>query len=231
MSNNQKKEISEELKSLKETVRQLGERFEILEKQQVTRPSEIARPSEEAPLYPSEMERPAPELFLEEKPVDIEAVMGEWLPKVGMLALFFGVGFFLKYAFDHEWIGPVTRIILGLLSGILLMGAGEHFENKKYHNYARVLTGGGLALLYLSLYAARNFYQLIGSTPTFIVMVFVTFTAGLSAIRHNSQIIGFYSIIGGFFNSFFNWDFWSRSHRTFMLCGYFKFGNSWTSFF
>lgn len=198
MPNNQEEKILEELKSLKETVRQLRERLEVLERQQVVQPPEIIQPSEEAPYSLSEIEKPV----LEEKPVDIEKIVGEWLPRIGMLALFFGVGFFLKYAFDHKWIGPVARVILGLLSGLSLLGAGEYFEKKKYHNYARVLTGGGLSLLYLSLYAARNFYQMIEAIPTFIAMIFVTLAAGFFAIRHNSQIIGLGSIIGGFLTPF-----------------------------
>jgi uncharacterized membrane protein len=119
-----------------------------------------------------------------------------------MLALLFGVGFFLKYAFEHYWIGPTGRIILGLLGGILCLAGGEYFESKKYHQYARIFTGGGFALLYFSLFAARNFYQMIEATSTFVVMIFVTLAAGFFAVRYNSLIVAFYSIIGGFLTPF-----------------------------
>lgn len=202
---NQEEEILKELGRLIEKVDQLEKRLEIIEKQQIPQPAEPI-PYKEVPEYPPKIEKPEIEEKItppvEKKPKDIEEVMGTWLPRIGMLALLFGVGFFLKYAFDNQWIGPTGRIILGLLGGISLLGAGEYFESKKYHSYARVFTGGGLALLYFSLYAARNFYQMIGVTPTFISMLFVTLAAGFFAVRYNSQIVAFYSIIGGFLTPF-----------------------------
>jgi uncharacterized membrane protein len=197
---NQEEEILKELGRLIGKVEQFEKRLEVIEKQQAPQPAEPI-PYREIPEHPPEIEEkiiPPPE----KKPIDIEEAMGTWLPRIGMLALLFGVGFFLKYAFDHQWIGPTGRIILGLLGGISLLGAGEYFESKKYHSYARVFTGGGLAILYFSLYAARNLYQMIGVTPTFISMLFVTLAAGFFAVRYNSQIVAFYSIIGGFVTPF-----------------------------
>lgn len=202
---NQEKEILKELGSLIGKVERLEKRLEIIEKQQISQPAEPI-PYKEVSEHPleagkSEMEEKiiSPQ---ENKPKDIEETMGTWLPRVGMLALLFGAGFFLKYAFDHQWIGPTGRIILGFLGGISLLGAGEYFESKKYHSYARVFTGGGLAILYFSLFAARNFYQMIDVTPAFISMLFITLAAGFFAVRYNSQIVAFYSIIGGFLTPF-----------------------------
>jgi len=198
---NQEEEILKELGRLIEKVEQFEKRLEIIEKQQAPQPVEPIL-YKEVPEHHPEIEKPEIEEKIipppEKKPIDIEETMGTWLPRIGMLALLFGVGFFLKYAFDHQWIGPTGRIILGLLGGISLLGAGEYFESKKYHSYARVFTGGGLAILYFSLYAARSFYQMIGVTPTFISMLFVTLAAGFFAVRYNSQTVAFYSIIGGF---------------------------------
>lgn len=212
---NQEERILRELKSLREEVKRLRERVEILEKQQALQPPEPI-PYREVPeeaAKPLSLEELAVRRVKEEvkgeiirppekKPKDIEKIIGQWLPRIGMLALLFGLGFFLKYAFEHQWIGPTGRIVLGLFGGVLLLGAGEYFESKKYHKYARVFTGGGLGLLYFSLYAARNFYQLIGVIPTFISMLLVTLAAGFFAVRYNSRIVAFYSIIGGFLTPF-----------------------------
>lgn len=127
-----------------------------------------------------------------------ESMGAKWLPRLGMIALLFGLGFFLKYAFDHQWIGPTGRVILGLIAGVLLLFGGDHFENKKLHNYSRIFTGGGLTLLYLSLWAANQLYSLIDDVPTFVLMCFTTIAAGFFAVRYNSLVIAFYTLIGGF---------------------------------
>jgi len=190
--------LKEEIGKLDKKIQRLEERISFLEKPELVQPPEPI-PYKEVPEYPEIKEEVPPP---EKKPFEIEEAMGRWLPRIGMLALLFGVGFFLKYAFEHYWIGPTGRIILGLLGGVLCLGAGEYFEGKKYHQYARILTGGGFALLYFSLFAARNFYQMIEATPAFITMLFVTFVAGFFSVRYNSLIVAFYSIIGGFLTPF-----------------------------
>lgn len=202
---NQEEKILKELESLKESVRKIEKRLEeqeerllLLEKSGVTQPPEPVPYKEIIQSLEIKKETPPPR----EKHFDIETFMFKWLPRIGMLALLFGVGFFLKYAFEHHWIGPTGRIILGLLGGVFLLGLGEYFESKKYHQYARIFTGGGFALLYFSLFAARNFYHMMDSTTTFILMIFITLAAGFFAVRYNSLIVAFYSIIGGFLTPF-----------------------------
>ena len=40
----------------------------------------------------------------------------KWFARVGILALVIGVGFFIKYAIDMNWINHLTRIILGTVA-------------------------------------------------------------------------------------------------------------------
>jgi uncharacterized membrane protein len=53
------------------------------------------------------------------------AVGQKWLLGTGVLILIIGIGFFLKYAFDQEWIGPAVRISIGFVSGVLLLLSSE----------------------------------------------------------------------------------------------------------
>jgi uncharacterized membrane protein len=64
--------------------------------------------------------------------------------------------------------------------------------------YAQVLSGGGIAILYLSLFAAYQFYQLISQPVTFAFMAVVTAASVVLAIRHDSIIIGILATLGGF---------------------------------
>ena len=51
---------------------------------------------------------------------DLEArIGGNWFNRIGIIAICFGVAFFLKYAFDNEWIGPRGRVSIGVVIGLL----------------------------------------------------------------------------------------------------------------
>jgi uncharacterized membrane protein len=50
---------------------------------------------------------------------DLEKKIGQyWLNRVGIVAMLVGVSYFLKLAFENNWIGPAGRIAIGLLGGI-----------------------------------------------------------------------------------------------------------------
>lgn len=140
------------------------------------------------------------------KPVDREhleaKIGGTWLNRIGVLAFILGVAFFLKYAFDNNWIGPAGRVALGLTAGLALLTGGEFAQKKRYEKFAQGITGGGIAILYLSIFAAFNFYQLIPQIPAFALMILVTATAVLLAVRYNSPATAVLGVIGGFLTPF-----------------------------
>src|SRR5450432_4110334 len=52
---------------------------------------------------------------------NLEKKIGQyWLNRIGIVAMLIGVSYFLKYAFDNNWIGPGGQIAIGLLVGIAL---------------------------------------------------------------------------------------------------------------
>ena len=63
------------------------------------------------------------------------------------------MGFFLKLAFDNDWIGQTGRVALGIAGGLAFLGAGEYWQ-RRYPIWSQPLTGGGIAVLYLSIFAA-----------------------------------------------------------------------------
>ena len=80
-----------------------------------------------------------------------EAIGGRLLLYVGTLVLILGAAFFLKYAFDREWITESMRVVFGALAGVALVAGGLRLGRIGYAAYGQVLTGGGLAVLYLSV--------------------------------------------------------------------------------
>ena len=135
----------------------------------------------------------------EEKRRDLESVIaGSWFNWIGIIAVTFGVAFFLKFAFDNQWIGPSARVSLAALAGVALLYVGERLRRRDLRSYAYVLSGGGLLILYLSVYAAYSLYHLIGHTPALLLMVAVTTTAVLLSVRLNALPVAILGLVGGF---------------------------------
>src|SRR5262249_33532341 len=57
---------------------------------------------------------------LREKPrANLEdRIGGSWFNRIGVLCLCLAVAFFLKYAFDNQWIGPAGRVSIGVIIGL-----------------------------------------------------------------------------------------------------------------
>lgn len=123
---------------------------------------------------------------------------GTWLSRVGALAVTVGIGFFLKYAFDNGWIQPAGRVAVGVATGLALVFTGERLQRAAYRVPAQALVASGIAALYLSVYAAYAFYQLITQPAAFGFMVLVTATALALAIHHDARAIAVLANLGGF---------------------------------
>jgi uncharacterized membrane protein len=129
---------------------------------------------------------------------DLEAqIGGNWFSIIGVLIIVFGVGFFLKYAFDSGWITPLYRVWTGILVGVAFLATGEWLR-KKYATYAYGLTGGGILTLYLTAWASFKLYNLYPQRAVFVFMALITATAVLLAARYNTLIIAILGLIGGF---------------------------------
>ena len=134
---------------------------------------------------------------------ELEAVIGgNWLLKIGILAIVLGALYFLKYAFDNEWIGNTGRVLIGVFAGIGLLYGSEVFRKKDYTLYGQALAAGGISILYLSIYAAFNFYSLIAQVPALLFMALVTAVSSLLSARYRSKPLAVMSLAGGVFTPY-----------------------------
>jgi uncharacterized membrane protein len=120
----------------------------------------------------------------------------------GMVLVVFAVGFFLRYAFEHDWVSPAVRVSLGLAGGLALVAGGARLVRGGYEQYGLFITGGGFAVLFLSIYAAFAIYALIGQTPAFALLVLVAAAAAAIADRHESLPLALMAVCGGFIAPF-----------------------------
>ena len=127
---------------------------------------------------------------------------GHWLLYVGTAALVLGIGFFVKYAFDNDWINETGRVLIGGAIGIAMAAGGHRIARRGYALYGQIVAGGGFAALYISVYAALSFYGLIGRPGAFALMVLITAAAALAADVHRSQGLAVFAVTGGFLTPF-----------------------------
>ncbi|TKC08304.1 DUF2339 domain-containing protein [Pedobacter polaris] len=129
---------------------------------------------------------------------DFEKFIGENLiSKIGILILVIGVAIGAKYAIDKDMLSPLTRIILGYLVGIALMGFALKLK-AKYESFSAVLLSGSIAIMYFLTYAAYDFYGLIPQTLAFVLMVIFTSFTVIAAIKYNKQVIAHIGLVGAY---------------------------------
>jgi uncharacterized membrane protein len=136
------------------------------------------------------------------EPFSLERFMGvklfAWL---GGVAMFFGVIFFVKYAFENNLIPPAVRIALGFISGTALLAGGFFIHrNPRYQVLAQAFCATGVLILYGVSFAAHAIYHFaaFGPVSTFVLMALITLVAFLIAVRLNALVVAVLGMLGGF---------------------------------
>lgn len=118
--------------------------------------------------------------------------------RIGAITLAIGIIFFFKYAVDNQWIGAVGRVVLGLIAGIVLIGAGEWLHTRDQRVFAQGVAGCGLATIYIALYAAFAYYQLIPHTVAFLALLAACALAVILSLRYGSSGMAVFGLLCGF---------------------------------
>jgi uncharacterized membrane protein len=126
------------------------------------------------------------------------AVGQKWLLGIGVLILIIGVGFFLKYAFDQQWIGPAVRISIGFVCGLLLLLGGNLCRRRNLRGLDVGIGAVGLGTLYLTSYAASQVDRFLPASLA-LVLILLTTAVGVSlAILWDSQALAMLALMGGY---------------------------------
>jgi len=129
---------------------------------------------------------------------DIEKFIGENLiNKIGIAITVIGVAIGAKYSIENDLISPLTRIILGYMFGLGLLGFGIKLK-VKYENYSAVLVSGAMAIMYFITYSAYGLYDLIPQIMAFALMLIFTVFTVIAAINYNRQIIAHIGLVGAY---------------------------------
>lgn len=163
---------------------------------------EVVETPEEPPLvtpaYTPPETRPT---FFERNP-DLEKFIGENLvSKIGIAILVLAIGYFVKFAIDNDWIGPVGRVAIGVLCGGILLSVA-HYLRKSYHAFSSVLVGGGLAVLYFTITLGYHQFHLFSQSVAFAIMLVITGFSVALALLYDRQELAIIALVGGFLAPF-----------------------------
>ncbi len=142
-----------------------------------------------------------PELSGQQQPtarttVDIEALLsGRVLAWIGGLAILVGSLFFLSLAFSRGWIGPETRVIIGLIAGAALVTGGAFFFERRERIFGHTLLAVGLGVFNLALFASTRLYDLMPYELALVGTFVAAVVGAVLAIRAHSQIVAIYGLL------------------------------------
>ena len=119
-----------------------------------------------------------------------------WFNRIGILAVLIAVAWFLKLAMDNHWIGPLGRVLIGLVAGAAVTAWSERFRSRGYAIFSYGLKAIGGGTLYLSLWAAFSLYHLVPAGAAFVAMIAVTAFNGYMAWVQDAELLGLYAIVG-----------------------------------
>ncbi len=130
--------------------------------------------------------------------------VGNLLLNVSIVTFVFGVGFFLKYSIDQNWIPIWGRVMIGILIGLGMLWGGYKTLHNPHKLISEGLFGGGIAILYLSIYAgyALEGFKFLSFSVALTAMITTTILAGVISVRFNSKATALFGLVGGFLTPF-----------------------------
>ena len=132
------------------------------------------------------------------EPLNLENVIaGRWFNRIGIVALLVAVSYFLKLAFDNNWIGPTGRVAIGILLGALMLPWSHWLLGRGYSYFSEGIAALGEATLFVSVWAGCQYYSLYSRDVGFAAMIAITAVMTAIAIGRDSQRVAVMSLLGG----------------------------------
>jgi uncharacterized membrane protein len=122
---------------------------------------------------------------------------GNTIVKAGIGILFVGLAFLAKYAGEHAQLPVEVRLAAIGAAAVALLAFGLRLRTRR-PDYAQVLQGGAIAVLYLTLFAAFRYYGVLAAGPAFALMVAVAAFAAALAVLQDARALAVIGALGGF---------------------------------
>jgi len=122
---------------------------------------------------------------------------GNTLVRFGVIVLFFGVAFLLKYASEHIEVPIEARFIAVALSAIVMLVIGWGLRSAR-PGYALIIQGGAIGVLYLTVFTAFRLFQLLPAGLVFALLTAMAVFSAMLAVLQDSRSLAAMAVSGGF---------------------------------
>ena len=122
---------------------------------------------------------------------------GNTVVRVGVVVLFFGIAFLLKYAYEHTHVPIELRLTGVCVAAIVLLIIGWRLRLKR-PGYALALQGGGIGVFYLTVFAAFRLYHVLPPEAALVLLFFVAALSAALAVLQDAQSLAALGTSGGF---------------------------------
>ena len=172
---------------------------------------EVEEETPETIEEPVEEEKEEPAMAMEEEEeieeyatseTNFEKYIGENLfGKIGILIFIIGIGFFVKYAIDQNWINETARTLMGYAVGAGMLVLAERLH-KRYHTFSSLLAGGAFGIYYLITAIAFHYYALFSHTIAFVILCVTTIFMSAVSVLYDRKELAVTALVGGFIAPF-----------------------------
>ena len=172
---------------------------------------EVEEETPETIEEPVEEEQEGPAMAMEEEEeieeyatseTNFEKYIGENLfGKIGILIFIIGIGFFVKYAIDQNWINETARTLMGYAVGAGMLVLAERLH-KRYHTFSSLLAGGAFGIYYLITAIAFHYYGLFSHTMAFVILCVTTIFMSAVSVLYDRKELAVTALVGGFIAPF-----------------------------
>ena len=172
---------------------------------------EVEEETPETIEEPVEEEQEEPAMAMEEEEeieeyatseTNFEKYIGENLfGKIGILIFIIGIGFFVKYAIDQNWINETARTLMGYAIGAGMLVLAERLH-KRYHTFSSLLAGGAFGIYYLITAIAFHYYGLFSHTMAFVILCVTTIFMSAVSVLYDRKELAVTALVGGFIAPF-----------------------------
>ncbi len=124
-------------------------------------------------------------------------MQGNPLAKLGILLLFLGLSFLLRYTVEHSLFPLELRLVATALFAIILLAIGWRLRHKQ-PVYALILQGGATGILYLTVFGAFRLWQMLPMTLAFALLVAICAASVGLAVLQKALSLAMLASLGGY---------------------------------
>jgi uncharacterized membrane protein len=122
---------------------------------------------------------------------------GNTIVRLAMLILFIGVSFLARYAAELGWFPLEVRLATAALGGAVCSGIGWRLRERR-RGYGLTMQGGGVAIIFMVVFAAFRLYGLIPAGFAFATLAVLAALTAFLASAQNALPLATLGLTGAF---------------------------------